>query len=521
MAKWSHKLRFIIAGFPIIVGLGSAPASAQNKQSYTSVPDNVLMQDFDKGINSPTPDYCGQLASIINELADRRASSSKLPYLKAYIDFQCAYVQQRWKDAYALVPTMERESGQTIPDSGRYILAVLAEEYVAGAKNVISMTKETDSRALTSMDGQLFFYLSRGLYKNNEKNLRAELMRALVDSAHWPKLNTELRSSVAEAVIKIDGEQGTDSRLTRLIYELQGPYPYRSMLADRKLQLIWPQLEKAAGPNMRIAIEKYVADTQARYQADRLDRKAFQQAVHALHFAGRFEDAITLARTYDHSPAAMEKLTEDDAWALDIEAYSLDALGRRAEAEAIYDQIAAIPYVKGKNGWLVSFVINRSSRLVRHGQMQKGLEAAALARKIAWEYGSPYARMLVRKAEVCALHKLGRGAETGKLLDELYAEREEAYGAATQSFLCVGGDDKAAAIALEALNRPDAIDKIADEFLKPEFELFYTGSVLPDIRERLIGRPDIAEALSAITRDIPADFVPLVGKRRAELAKER
>jgi hypothetical protein len=52
---------------------------------------------------------------------------------------------------------------------------------------------------------------------------------------------------------------------------------------------------------------------------------------------------------------------------------------------------------------------------------------------------------------------------------------------------------------------------------KWEFELFYTQSKLPTVRDVLLPRPDVRTAYDKVARDIPDAFIPLAGKRRQEL----
>jgi tetratricopeptide (TPR) repeat protein len=257
---------------------------------------------------------------------------------------------------------------------------------------------------------------------------------------------------------------------------------------------------------------------EAAYKSNPKDRQALQYYAHALHFAGRFEDAIALVGTLNQSPKAMLKATEDDLWAMNIQAYALDSLGRKGEAETVFDAMGALPFEGERKSWLVNFVINRASRLVGLGQWQKGLDASMLAHEITEKSGSPYAKMLVRRARICALVNLGRAAEAAPLLVEAYDNRSDTYSTAAEAHLCAGDTEKAAAIVLEALQDPDHRYDMAEQLQSKDFEIFHAGEVLPNLRDSLRTRPEIDAAFTAIARDLPDRLIPGASLRRRQIS---
>lgn len=381
------------------------------------------------------------------------------------------------------------------------------------------MAGSTDGGAIGRFNMDVFWELSRLLVRNKHDESRLRMFRAMADSPHWHRLPAESRSGIAQVTIALDAKNGSFERAKMLSGDLQGPYPFLELLANRKLEPIWPTLEEIAGPNLQKVADADVAAKAEAYNRDTTDRKAFQHYAHALHFAGKFEDAIALVRTFDHSAKSLLKATEDDLWAMNVEAYALDALGRKVEAEAVFDAMGALPFEGERKSWLVNFVINRASRLVGLGQWQKGLEATMLAHQITEKSGSSYAKMLVRKARICALVNLGRAAEATPLLAEAYERREDTYPTAAEAHLCAGQDDKAAAIVLEALNDPDHVYNMADELQGEDFEIFYVKELLPSLRDRARPRPEIDAAFNAVARDLPDRLIPGASLRRRQNSK--
>jgi tetratricopeptide (TPR) repeat protein len=503
----------------VLMATIALPVHAKDKTDYSRLADDKLSARFAKAAAAEKPDYCKILSAMLDEMASRPQFAQKIATPKLLNALQCAISEARYKDAYALSGQLENLTGIAQTDENALILAIVAEEYPAAAARVVSMAGSTDGRAIATLDAQLFWQLSRELVRNKHSEIRLRMFRALADSPHLDRLEPSVRSGIARVAMTLDAENGVFSRAKMLSAELQGPYPFLELLANRKLEPLWPTLEEIAGPNLQKAADADVLVKAAAYQSNPEDRQAFQYYAHALHFAGRFEEAIALVQTFDHSPKAMLKATEDDAWAMNIEAYALDALGRRDEAEVIFDSISALTFEEERQSWLVNFVINRASRLVGLGQWQKGLDASMLAHEVTEKSGSPYAKMLVRKARICALVNLGRTPEAAPLLAESYDNRADTYATAAEAYLCAGDADKAAAIVLEALKDPDHRYDMAEQLQSKDFQIFYARDILPNLRDSLRARPEIDAAFTAIARDLPKRLIPGASLRRREISK--
>lgn len=506
--------------FCVVLGATVAvPASA--KSDLASLSDDKLLSRYSSATQDDNADHCKLVPSMLNEMAKRPRLSSRVGGARLYSKYICAWTEGRYKDAYQLSSQLEAASGVSLGDDIGFILAVSAEEYPAAASRVIKMAGAPDGSAFGRMEIDYFWELSRQLVRNKHDEMRLKMFRAVADSPHWERLAPEARSGVAQVTIALDARNGSYSRAKTLGNDLRGPYPFFELLAHRQTEPIWPLLEELAGANMQRIAEADVAAKAEIYNRDKSNRKAFQHYAHALHFAGKFEEAIALVQTLDHSPKALLKATEDDLWAMNIEAYALDSLGRKAEAEVIFDKMAALPYDAGSRDWLVNFVINRASRLVGLGKWEKGLEATMFAHEITEKSGTPYAKMLVRKARICALLNLGRTAEAAPLLVEAYERREDTFVTAAEAHLCAGQDDKAAAIVLEALKDPNHVYNMVEELQGEDFEIFYVREILPSLRDRVKQRPEIDAAFNAVARDLPDRMIPGASLRRREIANRQ
>lgn len=496
-----------------------APVSA--KSDIASLSDEKLMSRYGEAVKDDEADHCKLVPSLLDEMAKRPRLSGRVGGPRLYSKYICAWTEGRYKEAYQLSSQVEAASGVSLGEDISFILATSAEEYPAAASHVIKMAAAPDGSAFGRMETDYFWELSRQLVRNKLDETRTKMFRAVADSPHWERLKPEVRSGIAQVTMTLDAKNGIYTRANSLSRDLQGPYPFFELLAHRQMEPVWPLLEDIAGPNMQKIAEADVVLKAEIYNRDKTDRKAFQHYAHALHFAGKFEEAIALVQTLDHSPKALLKATEDDLWAMNIEAYALDSLGRKAEAEVVFDKMAELPFDVEQRPWLVNFVINRASRLVGLGKWEKGLEATMLAHEITEKSGSPYAKMLVRKAHICALVNMDRAAEAAPLLVEAYEQREDTFITAAEAHLCAGQDDKAAAIVLEALKDPNHVYNMVEELQGEDFEIFYVREILPSVRDRVKQRPEIDAAFNAVARDLPERLIPRASLRRREVANRQ
>lgn len=507
----------LLRNLPAFIALTCFANPAQALPDLKTLSDEQLIALYDKARSAEDLKFCEEMVPILAELLKRPSIEGELVQQKTIADFNCALDEDKWVTAYRLMPDVESALGEDLGTLGFYA-ALYSDHFLNAADRLSVMIAAKDSQPIIEISDSDLFLLLRQLWKSKQFDRRDQIVTQLMQSQHFKKLPSDPKRGLIDAVISEEGRTGNFKRTPKLIGDVDSPWTFPGYLAMKKYQPVWSQIEKAAGPNLSKPTEKDLKYELARYQADPGSREAFQGVAHSMLAAGKFEDVIAHVASFDHSPSGLAKATEDDIWALNVEAYALDALGRKAEAEAVFDAIAAIPYDPKKNGWLVNFTINRSSRLIKLGQWEKGLEAAKLAGLIAEKSGSPYAKGLIRRDTICALHNLGRGLETTQLIEEAFERRKDGYVVSTIAFLCAGNADRAAQIVVEALEDPVYSEAMAIELQKPEFEILYTRSEIPTLREALLSRPDVRAAYDKVARDIPDAFIPLAGKRRAELA---
>jgi tetratricopeptide (TPR) repeat protein len=251
----------------------------------------------------------------------------------------------------------------------------------------------------------------------------AQLAFDIAGSKLFAKLEPDVQSLLAERALQYAATDGRSDRAERLLAYVRSPYQIMDLLALREYEPLWPQIERYAGDKPE-------------------DRDRLTDYAYPLLFAGRDREAIALAQSWLGSRQHEGVLEEGDGWALNIQAYAYDSMGQSADADRVFDRLAQLS--AEEHPWVVNFVINRAARLTGLGRWSEALAASDLAKPVAEDHGSPYARMLVATYRACALHKLARVDERDRELEFVRSRGSDAPAAAASALICAGLEDEAA-----------------------------------------------------------------------------
>lgn len=487
----------------------------------TQLSNQQLLHRYKKSEEQRPKDYC-QSAAILSEMNDRGGYTGPIEQSMHRFNLVCALSLKSWEVAYSHLVLLENFSGENKPRGAwGFRIALVANEGSDAVDRLGAIASDPNSKQLMTLEPEVIFQLSRLLYRSEMPDKATKMYSSLFRSPHFSELDSNLQSASAFHVFEEQLDNGEVEEFAGTLKYITSPYQYLEMLADRKFENAWPTIEQRAGLNMADILNKYAAVQRSQFEVDQTDKAAKQRLAHALHFAGKFEDVIELTDSIDKSEEGSLLWEEDDGWALNLRIYALDALGDQTPADQLFDRFAAIPYDQKTNGWLVNFTINRASRLVGQRRFNEGLVAAEHAAKIVEKSGSPFAKMLVWQAKACALHYLGRSDEAKLVLKIVEENHEDSLQIAAETYLCFDDRDRAADLVLKALKDDSKRSNIIGVLQKPNFELFYTDSALPNIHDELRRHPKVERIFDEVAREIPDDYVPLIGKRRDELKAAR
>ncbi len=487
--------------------------SKTNEQvSYRNYNDDQLLDLLAKAIESEEDGYdCAVIFPVLDELLRRSGSESAINVEISRYKFLCALQAEEWPEVYQSLLVLEKELDVDI-GSDSILFAYLAEQYDDTVERILLMAEEKDSKAILEFDKTLFWEINRELFKLDKNDLHAKLANGIYSSPHFNNFDTTFQSAIVSDVLFYRVRNKNFDDVEQLIVFITSPYNLIGPLTDKNYKTIWPQLEAAAGKNLSVITGKYKKSMLAKYKEDETDRKAFQEAAHALHFNGDFYEAIKLVQTYDHSNSGFFTLTEDDAWAMNIEAYSLDGLGRTKEAMEILDKIMIAADNPESADWIINFAINRASYAADKGLWEAALEAAAFAQQFS---KSDYAQMLIWRTEVCAYSNLKDYMNAQKILNKMTEKEDDAEIVFIQALICAGQDERAGSVIIKNLNDDNNRILMLASLQKTEFELFYNHSILPSIYDRFKNHPEVQAELKKQGRLLPDTLLPLVGLKRA------
>lgn len=491
------------------------------KISYADLGDEALIEVFLDYTTNNSVNVC-EVKSLLSEMVKREALATRSGPIYIIASAECSIEGKNWKEAYSHMQEWEMLKDVDAPDAEWvFRLAYLAGARADALDRLEKIAQFENKSQLLKLTDRIIFQIVRDLRKDNAMTEITTLYSTLAQSPHFGKLQPNIRSAAASHILGERLKHGNKEEADAMLAHINSPFTYTELLAAHKYQPVWMEIEKRVGSNMKIVLEENLRIQAATYQESPDDKQIKQRYGHALLFAGKFEDVISLAQSIDHSAEGTLDWEEDDGWLLNLEAHAHDALGDFVKADRIFDSFTMLDNPANQNGWLVNFLINRASRLVDQTRWKEGLVAAKIAERIANETGNDYARMLVRKAKSCALHNLGQIEETQATLKEVETHHEDSLLVAVETFLCVGDRKRAAEITVKGLENEKERRTLIEALQNPLFDPFYSNSQLPTVHDELRTHPDVTKAFDRVARSIPDQFVPLGSHRRQKLAAER
>ncbi|MEZ5681588.1 MAG: hypothetical protein R3E14_09865 [Erythrobacter sp.] len=494
--------------------LAATPVAAQQKDSEAT-PVDLSGKSLDELIEivSDTKEWwskpCSMGTPLFAELEKHRPGN---PFINRGALLSAALCDDL-KGNYAQGLEKTRILEKVAPDEDFSWLAFYFARRSENAEEYLTSLRALDEQTISKIEPDSFWAGTRMVARAGLGDELEQLYLDWYDKGLFFALHSDMEEGVAKSALVAAVGAKRLELAPSLLAVVRSPSSYVAMLSDRRYEAIWPVIEEHAGANLERVSAEYAEWALARLGNAEEDRDRFSDAAHGLHFAGRYQDAIDLAQRWLDRDGALASIQEGDAWALNIQAYAYDALGRREEADRVLDLLAEQD--PEEHNWVVNFVINRASRLVGYERWEEGLAAAHLAREVTEMQGSPYAKMIVSRDHVCALSALGRPGEIAADLEFLRTNPTESHILAAQGLMCAGYRGEASELLLRGLTDKTYRSDIVGQLQPQEFSLFYSPSQLPNPRELLAENPELKAAFEAHGRIVPERFVPVAYLKRA------
>ncbi len=491
-------------------------------ESEAEVPDLASMSDqqIARRLAEPEPGDerkpCAIALPLTKELKRRHPVNEALENPLLFARVQCAVEQERYADGLRDLKALERRAGTTGPTDriGLFLAAQLED----GSETLARLRGLAASGALAEMSRQTLGWASDVVRRDELVHEYEAFAYDVATSDLQSQLDADVQPVLAYAALAHAARLPDPGQVDDLLGQVRSPYGFIDLLALRDYEPIWPQVERHAGDNLARLSDAYVAWTAERLADDPEDRDWLSEYANALLYAGRFQELVEVAESWLGDRRFAGEIEEGDGWALNVQAYAYDALGRPGEADRVFDRLAQLS--PDAHPWVVNFLINRQARLTRQGRWQEAIAASEIARPATDVYGTPYARMLVASYRACALHKAGRLAESAAEFVFVGEHFVDAPTAGGQALLCADRGDEAARRLASVLADETKRNTVLEDLQDERFSFYRTaGDVMPSLRDLILARPELREKALAHARLLPDRFVPISHIRREQLAE--
>lgn len=487
---------------------GAADPTATTQSKYHDLDDNALLELRDAQLAKDS--LSCEEKPLLSEMQKREAfaSQAQADYILASVN--CAIDNDDMKEAYRYVKQWELLEGFEPPEAAWALqIAYHSDARDDVLKRIADIAQFEEPDQLLKVTDTDIYHIIREFRSDDMQNEVTLIYNILLQSPHFAELHSNLRSITARYILGEHLKSGNPDIAAELLPHITVPTYYDEMLASRKYEPIWTQVEQRVGPNMEIIFRDYLHSQSEAYQADSTNKEAKQRYGRALYYAGQYEDVIALAQSIDHSAEAVPTWEEDDAWLLNFEAYAHDVLDNTTESDRIFDSFATIPNLANEKIWLTNFLLNRAGRLVNLGRWEEGLTATIIASGITNDSGTPYAKMLVRSNKVCALYNLGRTEDALAMVEEIEVHLKDSLREAINALLCVGNRERAAEIMVKGMADEEESPALIAALQKTKSNQDNSNSGPPTIYDELHSHPQVSEAFNRIARLIPDQYIPL------------
>lgn len=363
---------------------------------------------------------------------------------------------------------------------------------------------DSGNEAYASLDPDLWFYALRQAADLGLDSELDEMAAVVLRSEGYRAFRPVLQHSFAARALLHGLAIDDDELLSHALEEITSPRYFNEYLANRKYQAIWPLVERRAGEGMVTVLEDHLKRARAEFVDQPDDPQQLSNMGHALYYSGRFEELLAFADAQLGRDNLAETLVEEEGWLLNLKAYTLDALGRTDEADAVFEFLAEP--AKERGGWGVNFVINRASRLVGQHRWEEGLAAANEAQQVSDKHGSTYAKLIVAKDQLCALTALGRADDAKEQLAFIRENSSASAELAVGALLCQDRDEEAVTLLLAALDDEDSRRSLITDLQPVQTDLFYTPSKHRRAFSLLAEHPALKAKFEQFAREIPERF---------------
>lgn len=347
--------------------------------------------------------------------------------------------------------------------------------------------------------------LSRQLQYDDKNDLDLKLSAALVKKSWFREEDPVYFSSLAYNAMLLDMGRGDTEAALAMLPEITSPDTGVLLLADRRFQPIWPQVERWAGNDMAAQRKATLETAKAAYAKNPTaeNRLAY---LSAMQETGERKQAIEeysiwlaerggALNAYERSRAAVKRgsaLAEDGQ--------------QEAAIKAMTQALGGLPRAGQFN-----IVPNLVVQLILADRNKQAMDFLDEYAPVKGELEAPAAFAYFMALRACALHGLGKASEAKIIGMQVGKEYSSNKGANDIASACLDDDAQKAAHLIAALKDPyqrgDAIRRLEEARYRMAHHM--PAVTLRDAAARQVyARPDVRQAFDKVARMLPAAFEP-------------
>ncbi len=405
------------------------------------------------------------------------------------------------------------------PDDGdlRLLLAwlQLRLDDLEGAAATITVLADQGHHKIDALDAAYFGELQSRLQRANKLDVMFSLDLAVAHAGYDGGWGIGWKNQLAAIAVRGLVDRARSDEALAVLATVIDPTELQSLLVDRRYAVLWPAIEARIRSDFRKIETGWVGATQMDHAQNPLDLKRLTLASAALRNAGRPSEAIALVQPFAGGLARAQAALggkrdiapRDYMWAINDLAWAFMQKGQIDEADQQYADLFKLDIVKVPD--LINIVINRAMLLLQADQPERALQAIEESRRGREGVANATGAVFIAEVRVCALHALGRDAETAKPLETLIAGRDDNWDAYTQTMLCLDRLDDAEAAVLARLADPRQRAGMLTELQPVRHETPLKQEARQRARiARIAMRPGVAASLTRFGRILPVALRP-------------
>lgn len=366
---------------------------------------------------------------------------------------------------------------------------------------------------VTRVQDKHFMMALLGRLDDSGDRHRAETVRARLIDIGFSASSLSERSGYAVSVMRNRLSSGNMAGARELIPAVHRPTDLAALLADKKFEPLWPNIESWGGADLDTQWKSYLDLTQQRWLASKSLDAGLEYA-RALEEAG---DPTTIVSEFESSfsEEALVQRDYDAQFLATPLARALIAVGRADEAFFLYAKLAVMwPYTKDLRGLNISG--NWAQQELEMGQPQKALDRIDGVIRNATSRGpevNSSALAAMHSVRICALQQLSRSSEAGESMTIITAYRQATPTSYMAALSCMNDRQRAKEFLLARLAHVDDYP-FALDYVQPRSYIRLSPYLtkLRQFQEDLAIDRDVLKAVSKVGRKLS---FPISGPRPA------